>query len=170
MTDYCYLPLYAFVGNVPLWAQLRTSDQDAASGVVAALEKIVAAIRQRCRRARIIVRGDSGFCREEIMAWCESAGSVLLFGFGQELRLAGALGAALADARARHCLSGASVRVFAQFEYQTQKTWSRSRRVIGKAEVSVLGDNPRFVVTNLPAQGFKDHDRRPRAFHPGAAL
>ena len=70
--DYCYLPLYAFVGDIPLWAQLRTSDQDGADGVVAALEKIVAAIRQRCRRARIIVRGDSGFGREEIMAWCES--------------------------------------------------------------------------------------------------
>ena len=69
--DYCYLPLYAFVGDFPLWAQLRTADHEAAHGVVPALEKIVAAIRQRCRQARIIVRGDSGFCREEIMAWCE---------------------------------------------------------------------------------------------------
>ncbi len=69
--DYCYLPLYAFVGDFPLWAQLRTADKDAANGVVAALEKIVAAIRQRCRQARIIVRGDSGFAREEILAWCE---------------------------------------------------------------------------------------------------
>src|SRR6266705_4377581 len=63
--NYCYLPLYALVGDLPLWAQLRTSDQDAASGVVPALEKIVAAIRKRCKRARIIIRGDSGFCREE---------------------------------------------------------------------------------------------------------
>src|SRR5258706_470027 len=68
---YCYLPLYVFVGNIPLWAQLRTSDRDAAEGVVAALEQIVGAIRQRCKKARIILRGDSGFCREEIMAWCE---------------------------------------------------------------------------------------------------
>ena len=66
--DYCYLPLSVFVGDIPLWAQLRTSDQDAATGVVAALEKIVAAIRQRCGQARIIIRGDSGFCREEILA------------------------------------------------------------------------------------------------------
>src|SRR3990172_2173252 len=72
--DYCYLPLYAFVGDVPLWAQLRTSDHDAAHGVVPALEKMVAAIRKRCPRARIIVRGDSGFCREEILAWCEAHG------------------------------------------------------------------------------------------------
>ena len=92
--DYCYLPLYAFVGDIPLWAQLRTSDQDAADGVVPALEKIVAAIRQRCRRARIIVRGDSGFCREEIMAWCEGQNEVYYcLGLAQELRLDRAVGA-----------------------------------------------------------------------------
>jgi hypothetical protein len=158
--DYCYLPLYAFVGNIPLWAQLRTSDQDAASGVVAALAKMVAAIRQRCRRARIIVRGDSGFCREEIMAWCESATVYYCLGLAKNPVLLERLGPDLAEARRRHCLSGASVRVFAEFEYQTRKTWSGARRVIGKAERSVLGDNPRFVVTNLPLQGFKgDKDR-----------
>ena len=157
--DYCYLPLYAFVGNIPLWAQLRTSDQDAAAGVVPALERMVAAIRRRCRKARILVRGDSGFGREEIMAWCESVGVYYCLGLAKNSVLIERLGPALADARARHCLSGAGVRVFEEFEYQTQKTWSRSRRVIGKAEVSVLGDNPRFVVTNLPAKGFKGEDR-----------
>ena len=158
--DYCYLPLYAFVGNIPLWAQLRTSDRDAANGVVPALEKIVAAIRQRCRRARIVVRGDSGFCREEIMAWCEAAGVYYCLGLAKNSVLIEQLGPSLAEARTRYCLSGARVRAFAEFEYQTQKTWSRSRRVIGKAEVSVLGDNPRFLVTNLPARGFKgDKDR-----------
>jgi hypothetical protein len=158
--DYCYLPLYAFVGNTPLWAQLRTSDQDAASGVVAALEKMVAAIRRRCRRARILVRGDSGFCREEIMAWCESAGVYYCLGLAKNAVLLDQLGSDMAEARRRHCLSGASVRVFAEFEYQTRKTWSGTRRVIGKAEVSVLGDNPRFVVTNLPAKGFQGQDRQ----------
>ena len=158
--DYCYLPLYAFVGNTPLWAQLRTSDQDAASGVVAALEKMVAAIRRRCRRARILVRGDSGFCREEIMAWCESAGVYYCLGLAKNAVLLDKLGSDMAEARRRHCLSGARVRVFAEFEYQTRKTWSGTRRVIGKAEVSVLGDNPRFVVTNLPAKGFQGQDRQ----------
>ena len=158
--DYCYLPLYAFVGNTPLWAQLRTSDQDAASGVVAALEKMVAAIRRRCRRARILVRGDSGFCREEIMAWCESAGVYYCLGLAKNAVLLDQLGSDMAEARRRHCLSGASVRVFAEFEYQTRKTWSGTRRVIGKAEVSLLGDNPRFVVTNLPAKGFQGQDRQ----------
>ena len=160
--DYCYLPLYAFVGNIPLWAQLRTSDQDAAAGVVPALEKIVAAIRQRCRQARIIVRGDSGFCREEILVWCESATVYYCLGLAQNPVLIEKLGSALVAARTRHCLSGARVRVFAEFAYQTQKTWSRSRRVIGKAEVSVRGDNPRFLVTNLPGQGFKGDAERAR--------
>jgi Transposase DDE domain group 1 len=161
--DYCYLPLYVFVGDIALWAQLRTSDHDAAAGVVPALEKIVAAIRQRCPRARIIVRGDSGFCREEIMAWCEEQQPVVYYclGLAKNSRLIEQLAGALADARGRRCLSGgASVRVFSEFAYQTRQSWSRCRRVIGKAEVTAVGDNPRFVVTNLPAEGFQaDEDR-----------
>jgi len=159
--DYCYLPLYAFVGDVPLWAQLRTSDQGAAEGVVPALEKIVAAIRRRCRRARIIVRGDSGFCQEEILAWCERQQPVVYYclGLAKNNVLIETLAGALADARARRCLSGAaSARVFVEFEYRTQRSWSRSRRVVGKAEVMAAGDNPRFVVTNLPVEGFQGEE------------
>ncbi len=156
---YCYLPLYVFVGDIALWAQLRTADKDAADGVIAALEKIVTAIRERCRRARIIVRGDSGFCREEIMVWCESHEVYYCLGLAQNSVLVGRLGPALANAQIRWCLSGAAnVREFAQFEYQTVKSWSRARRVIGKAEVTAQGRNPRFVVTNLPAQGFKGEE------------
>jgi hypothetical protein len=157
--DDCYLPLYGFVGNIPLWAQVRTSEHGADAGVVPALEKMVAALRQRCRRARIIVRGDSGFCREEIMAWCESSGVYYCLGLAKNSVLIEQLGPALADARARHCLTGASVRVFAEFAYETRTTWSRPRRIIGKAEVSRLGDNPRFLATNLPARGFPGEDR-----------
>jgi hypothetical protein len=163
--DYCYLPLYAFVGDLPLWAQLRTSDRGAAAGVMPALAKIVAAIRKRCRRARIIVRGDSGFCQEEILAWCEGQQPVVYYclGLAKNSVLIEKLAGALADARARRCLSGAtSVRVFAEFEYRTQSSWSRSRRVVGKAEVMAAGDNPRFVVTNLPAEGFKGEEDRER--------
>jgi len=159
--DYCYLPLYVFVGDVPLWAQLRTSDHEAAHGVVPALEKIVAAIRQRCKRARIILRGDSGFCREEILAWCEAHRVYYCVGLQKNSVLIEQLQPALADARARRCLSGAqSTRGFTEFEYQTRQSWSRARRVIGKAEVMAAGENPRFIVTNLPTQGFKgDKDR-----------
>ena len=164
---YCYLPLYVFCGDVPLWAQLRTSDADGAEGTVPALEKIVAAVRKRCPHARIIVRADSGFCREEIMAWCESQSEVYYcVGLAKNSVLIERLAPALFDAQARWCLSGAaSTRVFTEFEYQTQKSWSRARRVIGKAEVSAAGRNPRFIVTNLPAEGFADESDRTR-FEP----
>jgi len=160
--DYCYLPLYAFVGTIPLWAQLRTSDRDGAWGVVPALEKIVAAIRQRCQKARIIIRGDSGFCREEIMAWCEGQERVYYcLGLGKNSVLIAHIESELLALRTRRCLTGTpSARSFKEFAYQTQKTWSRARRVIGKAEVMNAGDNPRFLVTNLPVEGFpEDADR-----------
>jgi hypothetical protein len=166
--EYCYLPLYAFVGSIPLWAQLRTSNQDGAAGAVEALEQMVAAIRRRCRRARIIIRADSGFCREEIMAWCERQNPVVYYclGLPKKSTLIERLAPALAQARARRCLTAApSVRVFTEFEYQTTRSWSRARRVIGKAEVMAAGDNPRFIVTNLPSQGFKD-DRDRSRFSP----
>jgi len=159
--DCCCLPLYVFAGEAPPRAQLRASDRDAADGVVAALEKIIPAIRRRCKRARIIARGDRGFCRGEIPAWCERHGVYYRVGLAQNPVLAGRLQPALADARARRCLTGAaSARAFADFEHQTRQSWSRARRVIGKAEVMAAGDNPRFGVTNLPARGFKaDADR-----------
>lgn len=162
--EYCYLPLYVFAGDSPLWAQLRTSDKDGADGVVAALEKIVSAIRKRCRRARIIVRGDSGFCREEIMAWCEGQAEVYYcLGFAKNSALVERLGPALAEAQRRWCLCGPNpVREFTEFRYQTAWSWSRARRVIGKAELTAQGPNPRFVVTNLPAGGFNDDEDKTR--------
>jgi hypothetical protein len=162
--EYCYLPLYVFVGDIPLWAQLRTGDKDGADGVVAALEKILAAIRKRCRRARIIVRGDSGFCRNEILAWCEKQEEVYYcLGLAKNSVLVERLGPTLANARIRWCLSGAAnVRQFAEFAYQTVRSWCRFRRVIGKAEVTAQGSNPRFVVTNLPAHGFPGDEDKTR--------
>jgi hypothetical protein len=164
--DYCYLPLYAFVGDYPLWAQLRTADHEAAHGVVAALEQITGAIRKRCPKARIIVRADSGFCREDIMGWCEGQPEVYYcLGLAKNSRLNEQLDLAMARARARHCLTGATVREFVEFQYQTLDSWSRARRVIGKAEVMLGGQNPRFVVTNLPAHGFED-DKDQERFTP----
>jgi hypothetical protein len=162
--DYCYRPLYVVVGDVVLWAQLRTSDRDDPEGVVAALEKIVPAIRQRCPRARIVVRGDSGFTRDDLLSWCEAQPEVYYcLGLQRNPRLVKQLGPALAAARLKHCLcGGVAVREFAEFEYRTRSTWSRARRVVGKAEVMAAGDNPRFVVTNLPAAGFKTEKDRAR--------
>src|SRR5262249_53783847 len=123
---YCYVPLYVFVGAIPLWAQLGTSDRDAAAGVVPVLEKIVAPIRRRCRKARIIVRGDSGFCRDEIMAWCEGQWEVCYcLGLIKNSALIDELQPTLASARAQRCLNGgAPARAFCDFEYATHSgTW-----------------------------------------------
>lgn len=157
---YCYLPLFCFAGSAVLWAQLRTSDRDGSDGTVEALEKIVAALRRRFgRKLRIVVRGDSGFAREAIMAWCEAQRQTVFYclGLARNGRLEEALEQAFMRARARHALcGGASVREFADLRWRTIDSWSRERRVIGKAEVTAQGDNPRFIVTNLPLKAWAD--------------
>lgn len=155
---YCYLPLYIFAGEVPLWAQLRTSDVDPIEGVVPALDQVLAALRKRCPRARVIVRGDCNFARDELMSWCEQQSEVYFcLGFARNSAVIDRLADTLADARAAQCLTGASsVRRFADFEYQTAKSWSHCRRIVGKAEVSSRAEDTRFVVTNLPAEDFVD--------------
>jgi Transposase DDE domain group 1 len=165
---YCYLPLYIFAGDIPLWAQLRAGDADPVEGVVAALTRVVAAIRRRCPQARIVVRGDSGFCRDEVLAWCEGQAQVYYcIGLPKNPVLLERLGPTLAAARAQRCLTGAaSTRRFSEFVYQTRQTWSCARRVIGKAEVMAAGDNPRFVVTNLPRDGFGEEESQ--RFEPAA--
>src|SRR5271154_1304647 len=164
---YCYLPLFAFVGSVPLWAQLRTSDGDAARGAVEALRKIVPALRKRCPKAQIIVRADSGFCREEIMAWCEAQQQPKLYyclGLARNSRLRELLEEKFARVRESAILCGGVARGFTEFQYQTLKSWTISRRVIGKAEVLGDKDNPRFIVTNLSAEGFDDDQQSPDRF------
>lgn len=164
---YCYEPLYVFCGNIPLWAQLRTADHDAAEGAVEAMKKIIAAIRQRCPQARIILRADSGFARPQLMALCEGLPEVYYcFGLQRNPRLVLRVQGALAKARARQIqCGGAATRVFCEFEHTTLKSWSRARRVIAKAEFTAQGPNPRFVVTNLPAEGFAQ-DQDPERFTP----
>ena len=159
---YCCLPLFAFVGSVPLWAQLRTSEGDAARGAVDALKKIVAAVRKRCRKARIIVRADSGFCREEIMAWCEAQQPVVYYclGLARNSRLVELIAEKFARVRESAILCGGVARGFTEFQYQTLKSWTCSRRVIAKVEVLQDKDNPRFIVTNLPAKGFGNQQQQ----------
>ena len=158
---YCYLPLFAFVGSVPLWAQLRTSEGDAAGGAVDALKKIVSAVRKRCPKAQIIVRADSSFCREELMAWCETQEPVVYYclGLARNSRLRELIEPKFARVRESAILCGGVARGFTEFQYQTLKSWTRSRRVIAKAEVLQDKDNPRFIVTNLPAEGFEDQQQ-----------
>lgn len=153
--SYCYLPLYCFCGTIPLWAQLRDAKRDASAGTVEALQKIVPAIRKRFgNKVRIIVRADSGFAREEIMAWCEETGVYYCLGLARNNRLCTRLGKAFGELHegikagriAKPC------RRFEDFEYRTCKSWSRTRRVVGKAEILDKGANPRFIVTNLEAK------------------
>src|SRR5215471_433732 len=149
--EFCYLPLYVFCGEHLLAAKLRTADNDASHGTVAELERIIAQVRAAWPAVRILVRGDSGFCREEVMAWCETHGVDYLFGLARNSRLVEALGPALADAHARYLQTGVAARVFADFAYRTRDSWGRARRVVGKAEYLPKGPNPRFVVTSLSA-------------------
>ena len=149
--EFCYLPLYVFCGEHLLAAKLRTADNDASHGTVAELERIIPQVRAAWPAVRILVRGDSGFCREEVMAWCEAHGVDYLFGLARNSRLVEALGPALADAHARYLQTGVAARVFADFAYRTRDSWGRARRVVGKAEYLPKGPNPRFVVTSLSA-------------------
>ncbi len=151
---YCYLPLYGFCGTIPLWTQLRDAKRDASSGTVEALAKIIPAIRRRFgKKVRIIVRADSGFAREEIMSWCEENGVFYCLGLARNNRLTRRLGKAFGQLHEQIAAGSKSVpcRSFEEFEYRTKKSWSRSRRVVGKAEILEKGQNPRFVVTNLQA-------------------
>jgi hypothetical protein len=157
---YCYQPLYVVCGAIPLWAQLRTGECDAKEDVLVALKKIIPMIRQRCRRARILVRGDSGFSREGLMAFCEGQkGVYYVLGLAKNSVLLERVQEGMFWAAARRCLTGEACREFSEFEYQTQESWSRPRRVVAKAEVTLEGANPRFVVTNLPARGFGKQER-----------
>ena len=149
---YCYLPLYIFCGSHLLCSRLREANVDASFGAVTELDRIVARIRQSWPEVRIIVRGDSGFAREELMSWCESHGVDFVLGLARNARLQRALGGELEQARAQFEESGKAARVFKDFVYQTKKSWSRQRRVVGKAEHLSKGANPRFIVTSLPSE------------------
>src|ERR1035441_9419250 len=146
---YCYLPLYIFCGEFLLCARLRSSNIDGAAGSVAELQRIVQQIRSAWPQVRIIVRGDSGFCREEVRAWGEAEGVDYLLGLAKNERLQAAIQDAMQQAEALYRQSGQAARVFHEFVYQTRESWRRARRVVAKAEYLEKGENPRFIVTSL---------------------
>lgn len=150
--NYCYLPLYIFCGEHLLCAKLRPADIDAAAGSVKQVARIVEQIRQRWPQVRIILRGDSGFCRENLMRWCEEHQVDYVFGLPKNQRLTRIIGKELHEAKLAFEASGQAARVFKDFVYRTHKSWSRERRVVGKAEHLAKGANPRFVVTSLAAE------------------
>jgi hypothetical protein len=149
---YCYLPLYIFCGEFLLCARLRSSNIDASAGSVEELQRIVEQIRSAWPEVRMVVRGDSGFCREELLAWCEANRVDYLLGLAKNERLKAEIEKQLGEAKAQYQETGRAARLFHEFVYQTRESWSRARRVVAKAEHLEKGENPRFVVTSLGAE------------------
>lgn len=148
---YCYLPLYIFAGDHLLCARLRPANTDASAGSREEVSRIVQQIRARWPEVRILLRADSGFCRDDLMSWCEANQVHYVFGLARNQRLRKSIDAEMAQARALHEQTQQAVRVFTEFVYQTQDSWSCARRVVAKAEHLSKGENPRFVVTSLDA-------------------
>jgi hypothetical protein len=146
---YCYLPLYVFCGRHLLASKLRRANIDAAAGAVQEVARIVAQIHQRWPRVRILLRADSGFAREELMAWCEANGVDFLFGLAKNDRLNAMIKTELDRAAAKSRRTGKPARCFKDFRWTTRNSWSRQRRVVAKAEWTQGEANPRFVVTSL---------------------
>ena len=147
--EYCYLPLYVFCGRHLLLARQRRANVAGCDGAVEEIARIVARIRQEWPRARIILRADSGFSNDELMGWCEANRVDYVFGLARNRRLEAALVDQLAEAKRLCAASGQPARVFRDFQYCTIDSWNRTRRVIGKAEHTLEGANPRFIVTSL---------------------
>jgi Transposase DDE domain group 1 len=148
---YCYLPLYVFCGRHLLAAKLRRSNIDASAGATDEVARLVGQIRARWPRVTILLRADSGFARDDLMTWCEANGVDYVFGLARNERLVGAVAHELALAAAESLAQGGPVRRFADFPWRTLDSWSRTRRVVAKAEHLPKGANPRFLVTSLSA-------------------
>src|ERR1700749_3796094 len=155
--NYCYLPLYVFCGRHLLAAKLRPANIDASAGSREEMARIVAQIRQRWPKVRILLRADSGFAREALLAWCENNRVDFLFGLAKNARLNSQIEAELAAAQEQSHRTGQPARRFKDFRWQTRQSWSRERRVIAKAEWTEGKANPRFVVTSLARQ---EHEAR----------
>jgi len=150
--NYCYLPLYIFCGEFLLCARLRPSNIDASDGTMEELQRIVGQIRSAWPGVKIVVRGDSGFCRDGIMTWCEEHGIDFVFGLAKNERLKAMIAEELQQAQAQYEQTREASRVFKDFRYQTLESWTRDRRVVAKAEHLDKGSNPRFVVTSMQVE------------------
>jgi DDE family transposase len=153
---YCYLPLYIFCGEHVLCARLRESNSDASTGCLAEIERLVAQIRAAWPEVKIILRADSGFCRNELMSWCENHQVDYVFGLARNKRLRRIIGRQMQEALEQWNQSGQPARIFTEFEYQVKKTkkrgWDRARRVVAKAEHIDGKENPRFIITSLSGE------------------
>lgn len=158
---YCYLPLYVFCGWHLLAAKLRSSANDAADGATQEVARIVGHIRERWPRTTIVIRADSGFCRDDLMTWCEQNGVRYVLGLAGNERLVAKIAPEMKAAARKAGRTGKPARVFGEFSYRTRKSWSAGRRVIGRAEHTNGGANPRFIVTNVHAAFGSPRSTRP---------
>jgi hypothetical protein len=157
--EYCYLPLYVFCGRHLLLARQRRANVAGSDGAVEEMVRMVARIRRKWPRVRIILRADSGFSTDPLMRWCEAKRVDYVFGLARNRRLEAALVEQLAEAKCLCSVTGRPARVFRDFRYRTIDSWSRERRVVGKAEHTLDGANPRFVVTSLKRTRLADDAR-----------
>jgi hypothetical protein len=156
--SYCYLPLYIFCGRHLLAAKLRPANIDGAAGAIEEVARIVGQIRQKWPRVRVLLRADSGFCREDLMAWCEKNRVDYLFGLARNKRLVAHIETELKEAQTEASATGKPARRFKDFMWKTKKSWSRRRRVIAKAEWTQGEANPRFIVTSLKVKEHKGRE------------
>ena len=148
--SYCYLPLYIFCGEALLCARLQSAKTDGTNGALDEVQRIVSHIREVWPEVQIILRGDSGYCRDKIMTWCEKQNNVdYLFGLAKNNRLIKEIKDELAEAKIMFESSGEASRRFKNFMYQTLDSWDKPRRVVAKAEQLAGKTNPRFIVTSL---------------------
>lgn len=147
--NYCYLPLYIFAGDFLLCAKLRQSDIDGSAGSLDEVKRIIARIQKRWPKTRFVLRADSGFCRDELMTWCEENDVDFIFGLAKNSRLEQLIVAELETVKQEAAKSGEAARMFRELRYRTLDSWSRERRVVAKAEHLGEKSNPRFVVTSF---------------------
>ena len=148
---YCYLPLYIFDGRHLLVSKLRKADMDASAGSREEVARIVSHARKAWPDVEIWLRADSGFARDELMRWCEENSVEYVLGMARNKRLEPMIADDLAQAKATFEATRKPARVFKELDYRTKTSWSKSRRVVAKAEHLEKGANPRFIVTSLRA-------------------
>jgi len=156
--SHCYLPLYVFCGQAMLACVLRRSRIDGAKNAAAVIKLLVHRLRRAWPDTRIIVRGDSGFCRQRLLRWCERSGVSYIIGLARNARLEARVRLAELMLADEYETSGTKQRLIDEFSYAAD-SWDTSRRVITRLEHGSQGNNPRFVVTNLEGNAVQLYER-----------
>lgn len=153
--EYCYTPFYIFCGKWPVVAALHTAESEHQDEVQRLVGKVVERVRRRFPRRQIILRADSGYCRDGLMRWCEEAGVFYVFGLQKNEVLKSKLSGSLRKAKALfEDKESGSQRIYKDFKYRAEKWAPDRRRVIGKAEWTPEGPNPRYIITNLTTRQY----------------